>query len=175
MVELKSLRILLVTARPHVATILRQVLGIAGILDIAQTADGAAAIDQLRTCHFDAVFCDEACALDTGSDFARSARTSEGVLDTMLPVFLVSGGPRRRDVEVARDQGYTDVLARPVSAATVLRKLRIAVERPRPFIVAPAFFGPDRRAQSRAGFHGGERRKRQPRKIRISNPEDTPV
>ncbi|HTQ15376.1 MAG TPA: response regulator [Rhizomicrobium sp.] len=170
MVEIKSLRILVVTARPHVAQVLRQVLGICGVTDIAVCAHGAAALDLLRHQVYDAVFCDQASSHDTGRDFAKDARTAEGVLDSMIPVFLVSGGPRRRDVEAARDRGYTDVIARPVSAATVLRKLNSALERPRPFIAAPDFFGPDRRSSSRGQFKGRERRARQPRKVRISPP-----
>jgi two-component system, chemotaxis family, chemotaxis protein CheY len=166
--DLKSLQILIVTAQPHVAQLLRQVLNVAGVTDIRTVADGRAAIDLLRTRYFDAVFCDDASSRDTGEDFGRAARKSTGLLDPMVPVFLVCSRPRRRDVESARDLGYTNVMTRPLSAATILRKLRLALERPRPFIVAPEFFGPDRRAQARAGFRGTERRKRQPRKVKIA-------
>jgi two-component system chemotaxis response regulator CheY len=166
--DLKSLQVLMVSARPHVAQVLRQVLTIAGVGDIALAADGRSAIAMLREKVFDAVFCDEASARDTGEDFGRAARRSDGLLDPMLPVFLVYGGPRRRDVEIARDQGYTDVLTRPISAATIMRKLRVAIARPRPFIVAPEFFGPDRRAEARGSFRGNERRKRQPRKMKVA-------
>jgi len=161
--DFKSLKVLIVSAKPHVAQILRQVLGIAGVGEIVTAADGSAAIEFLSNQIFDAVFCDDASA----SDFGAASRKSEGVLDPMLPVFLVCAGPRRRDVETARDQGYTDVLTRPVSAATIMRKLTLAVERPRPFIVAPDFYGPDRRAESRGQFRGNERRKRIPRKVKI--------
>ena len=163
--DLKSLHVLLVCAKPHVAQVMRQVLGIAGILDVELAADAPAAIERLRHECFDAVFCDEAVG---ESDFGRAARRSEGLLDPMLPIFLVYGGPRRRDVETARDLGYTDVLTRPVSATTIMRKLRLAVERPRPFIVAPEFFGPDRRAETRGHVRRNDRRKRQPKKIKIA-------
>ncbi|HEX3675659.1 MAG TPA: hypothetical protein VHU87_15415 [Rhizomicrobium sp.] len=162
------LQILLVTARPHVAMVLRQVLNIAGINDIHTVADARTAIDLLCTRYFDAVFCDDASSRDTSEDFGRAVRKSVGLLDPMVPVFLVCSRPRRRDVESARDLGYTNVMTRPVSAATILRKLRSALERPRPFIVAPEFFGPDRRAQGRGHFRGAERRKRQPRKVKIA-------
>ncbi len=123
----KTLRILLLTAKPHVAQVMRQVLGIAGISEIVSALDGAAAIELLRNRMFDAVYCDDTSSRDTGEDFAGAARRSEGVLHAMVPVFLVCSGPRRRDVEGARDRGYTDVLTRPISAATILRKLRAAV------------------------------------------------
>lgn len=175
MVEIKSLRILLVSAKPHVALVLRQVLTICGAVDITLAPDGFAALECLRMQVYDAVFCDDASSRDTGADFAHDARKAEGMRDSMLPVFLVCASPRRRDVEIARDRGYTDVLTRPVSAATILRKLRQAVERPRPFIVAPEFYGPDRRSLGRNGFRGNDRRKRQPRKVKVAAPMDDPV
>ena len=163
--ELKSLRVLLACAKPHVVAVLRQVLGIAGVQDVELAADARAAIELLRHQCFDAVFCDEAVA---GGDFGHAARRSDGLLDPMLPIFLIYAGPRRLDV-AARDLGYTDVLTRPVSATTIMRKLRLAVERPRPFIVAQEFFGPDRRAEARAHSRREDRRKRQPKKIKIAS------
>jgi len=165
--DLKSLHVLLVCAKPHVAQVLRQVLGIAGVQDIELAGDAQAAIKLL--CHqcFDAVLCDEAAA---GGDFGYAARRTPDLVDPMLPIFLVCAGPRRRDVETARDIGYTDVLTRPVSAKTIMRKLRLAVAKPRPFIAASDFFGPDRRTGARSHFRGSDRRKRQPRKVKLAAP-----
>jgi CheY-like chemotaxis protein len=171
--DFKSLKVLIVSAKPHVVQILRQVLGIAGVVEIVAVTDGRSAIGLLTHQFFDAVFCDEAVSRDTGQDFGTAARRSEGLVDSMVPVFLVCAGPRRRDIETARDQGYTNVLARPISAATVARKLRLALERPRPFIVAPAFFGPDRRSEARGQFRGEDRRKRAPRKVKIAAAVET--
>ena len=90
----------------------------------------------------------------------------------MLPIFLICSSPVRRQVESARDDGVTDVLVRPVSAATIIRKLRIATLAPRPFILADDFFGPDRRGRGRRPFAGLERRKRAPKKLSVS-PDET--
>jgi CheY-like chemotaxis protein len=169
--DLKSLRVLVVTAKPHVAELLRQVLAIAGVSDMVVSPNGPDAIARLAAEMFDAVFRDDAAARDTGGDFGHAARRGDGVLDPMLPIFLVCAGPRRRDVEAARDLGYTDVLTRPVSAATITRKLTQAVTRPRPFIVATEFFGPDRRSETRAAFRGKDRRKRQPKKMKVARSE----
>src|ERR1700742_2528568 len=97
--DFKSLKVLIVSAKPHVAQVLRQVLGIAGVTDIVTVADGNTALELLSNQVFDAAFCDDAAANDTGGDFGTAARKSDGVLDSMLPVFLVCAGARRRDVE----------------------------------------------------------------------------
>jgi two-component system, chemotaxis family, chemotaxis protein CheY len=165
--DLRNLRVLVVSAKPHVVQLLRQVLGIAGVTDIEVAEDGPAAIALLRQQMFDAALCDEAAAQ---GDFGHDARRAPGLLDPMMPIFLVCAGPRRRDVERARDKGYTNVLTRPVSAATIARKLHLAVTRPRPFIVAPEFFGPDRRVEARSQARRNDRRKRQPKKIKVAAP-----
>jgi hypothetical protein len=84
----------------------------------------------------------------------------------MIPIFVVYGGARRRDVERSRDDGVTDVISRPMSPKTVAGKLRAALAAPRPFIAAPEFFGPDRRAKERP-WRGQDRRKLTPRKAKV--------
>ncbi len=162
-----DLRMVIVGGKTHAVQVMRQVLGIIGVRQIQAVADAAAAIDLLCHQSFSAVFCDETVLGAGGLDFGRAARRAKGLLNPMVPIFLVCGGPRRRDVEAARDAGFTDVLTRPVSAATIMRKLDLALGRPRPFIVASDFFGPDRRGGPRAWFRGEDRRTRQPRKVKV--------
>jgi hypothetical protein len=71
---------------------------------------------------------------------------------------------------MARDLGFTSVLTRPISAATVMRKLKLALDAPRPFIASTDFFGPDRRAPSRSGFGGPDRRTRKARQVKVGAP-----
>ncbi len=87
-----------------------------------------------------------------------AARRSRGVLDAMVPIFLICSSPKRRFVERVRDLGVTDVIVRPMSPNTAVRKLRVALEAPRPFIKVGDFFGPDRRAGQRPPFNGDDRR-----------------
>jgi len=57
----------------------------------------------------------------------------------------------------ARDAGVKEVLAKPLKAKLVLDRLFEIIERPRSFVVAPAYVGPDRRRRD-AGFDGADRR-----------------
>ena len=59
----------------------------------------------------------------------------------------------------------------PIAAATIIRKLRVAMLAPRAFILADGFFGPDRRGHGRAPFNGADRRKRRPKKLSVSAKE----
>jgi two-component system chemotaxis response regulator CheY len=169
--DIKRLEVLIVGGKPHAVTILRTAFGIIGLNKVSAITGSERAIQHLRDNAVDAVFCDEAADTIGGVPFPLAARRAEGVLNPMLPIFLVCGSPVRRQIETARDDGITDVLVRPVSAATIIRKLRIAVLAPRPFILADGFFGPDRRGQGRAPFSGADRRKRKPKKLSVSAKE----
>jgi DNA-binding response OmpR family regulator len=108
-----------------------------------------------------------------GMPFALAARRSKSIRNPLMPILAVFTRARQSDVESARDLGVNDVICRPMAPKTVMDKLQSALMAPRPFIAAPDFFGPDRRAAARAamGFRGRERRSRTPRKARIGRAE----
>ncbi len=168
--ELGALPVLIVGGRAHGVQILRQALHMAGVKGTRVVSRPEAAVQLLRSNRFQAVFCDPV-EFDAGA-FIVVARQTPGLLNPMIPIFLLCLRPRRRDIEAARDQGFTDVIARPLSAATVKRKLRSALTHPRAFIATSDFFGPDRRTRERV-WKGPDRRQRQPRKIKVAAPAET--
>jgi CheY-like chemotaxis protein len=163
--EFGSHRVLLLGAKTHNIQILRSVLALVGVGKIIYTQDQDAALHLLRMEHFNAVFCE----LDAEAQlaFVRAARRREGLLNPMIPIFLLQSQMRRRHLEKARDSGATDLLTVPISPRTVAGKLRAATKTPRPFIVDKEFFGPDRRARVRPGYIGPDRRKKPPKKTRV--------
>jgi PleD family two-component response regulator len=164
--DLAAARILVVGASGPAGSMLRTVLTAAGITHITLADEPRRALDMLCAEPFDAVFVEGSIQLDDTS-FALTARRNTMLLNPMIPIFAVFGGPRRRDVEMARDQGITDVICRPMSPKTVTEKLRAALRAPRPFIVAPEFFGPDRRAKERP-WRGQDRRVLTPKKTKVN-------
>jgi two-component system chemotaxis response regulator CheY len=160
-----ELRVLLVGCKGFGLTSLRTVLAAAGVTKIIAMEEPDRALEMLCTENFDAVFVEDDARLDD-RPFALSARRSKALLNPMIPVFAVYSRARKRDVETARDLGVHDVIARPISPKTIMEKLGAAIRAPRPFIAAPEFFGPDRRAKSRI-YRGEDRRVRAPRKTKI--------
>ncbi|OJT96824.1 MAG: hypothetical protein BGN82_07840 [Alphaproteobacteria bacterium 65-7] len=161
------MRVLLVGGKSHPMLLLRSVMHIAGITQVTHVEDSRRALELLTMDAFSAVFFEDGVAACDGLPFAIAARRKESMVNPMLPLFLLQERARRRDVEKARDAGATDVLTVPMSPATLMTKLKTAIQTPRPFIVAPEFFGPDRRGV-RGAFYGKERRVRQPRKTRVN-------
>ena len=162
--DFAALRVQIVGAKGHAGAMLRIVLTTAGVGHVVQIEDSRKALALLSSEHFDAIFVEET-HLD-GLNFARSARKRAALRNPLIPIFAVYSGPRRRDVERARDLGVTSVICRPISPKTVSDKLQSALLAPRPFIAAPDFFGPDRRAKGRS-WRGRDRRKNTPRKSKI--------
>ena len=163
--DLAAARVLMVGAKGHAGPTLRTVLTAAGITRVTAVDDPRRALDALCSERFAAAFVEGGTELD-GVSFAQAARRCPSLLNPMIPIFVVYGGARRRDVERSRDDGVTDVICRPMSPKTVSDKLRAALSAPRPFIAAPEFFGPDRRAKERP-WRGEDRRKRIPRKTKV--------
>lgn len=174
-VDIRKARVLLVCGRSQTVQVLRTTFGMLNLKAVVVMPTAAGALDALKIHPFTAVFCDGAIEDVDGMAFTLAARRLPGMLNPMIPIFTLASFPSRGDVERVRDEGVTDVLAQPVSAAVIVRKLRTALAHPRPFIAAPDFFGPDRRAGARKPFYGNERRSRQARKIRLPEPaQDRP-
>jgi CheY-like chemotaxis protein len=165
--DIRDLRVLIVGGRPANVQILRTAFGLIGLRHLFVFADSARAIEALRLQYFGAIFCDAAADPFDGMSFPLAARRAPGILNPMTPLFLVYTQARQRHVEQARDIGVTDVLTHPICAGTIANKLWSALLAPRPFIVAPDFFGPDRRIQRGMPYTGPERRKRIARKTRV--------
>ncbi|HEX4301464.1 MAG TPA: hypothetical protein VHZ78_01630 [Rhizomicrobium sp.] len=173
--DLRPLRILLVGGKPASVQVLRTAFGLLGIKQMSAVAESPRAIEALRNQIFDAIFCDAAAEPYKNMTFPVAARRSPGIINPMTPLFVIYTNARQRQVEQARDVGVTDVLTHPVSAATIARKLEAAIKAPRPFIAAPTFFGPDRRARRNALWSGEDRRKRIARKTKVTLAEASDI
>lgn len=165
--DFSQLRILVVGERSHAVTLLKSVLAMAGVGRVLHVEDSGRAVELLSMETVHAVYCDHRAAPVDGMALPLAVRRASSVLNPMLPVFVMQTRARRRDVEGARDIGATDVLTTPLSPRTLTSKLQTALKAPRPFIAAPEFFGPDRRAKTRAPWWGADRRSRTPRKARL--------
>ncbi|MGH7226313.1 MAG: hypothetical protein ACRELF_24115, partial [Gemmataceae bacterium] len=93
--------------------------------------------------------------------------------DVTVPVVLISAGTEASRIMAARDAGMNDVIAKPVSALTIERKLRALLAAPEPFVTAKTFVGPDRRHNQAARRQFGERPSEQDRRAR--KPRFAPV
>ena len=137
-----------------------------GILDVVTELDGASAIERLKLSltdpiaasmgTVDLIISDYVMPGVDGNLFLRWVRAGNNVPDRFVPFLMVSGAADKFVVEQARDSGMTEFLAKPFSAQTVADHLLKIINYPRQFVLAPGYFGPDRR---RAVMHSDVERR----------------
>ncbi len=93
-----------------------------------------------------------------GISFTRQVRNDPKSPNQFVPVILMTGFTEKRRVLQARNSGVTEFLVKPFNARDLYRRLVQVIERPRQFVRAPDFFGPDRRRKKDKPYAGPYRR-----------------
>lgn len=155
--DLSNLRILLVDDNEQVRLLVRQILKTFGIRQVVQCRDGADAIETLRHEPLDVIITDWLMKPVDGLEMTRILRTAEDSPAPAIPIILMSGHADRSMILKARDTGVTEILVKPITPQTLYNHLKAVVEKPRTFVQAPRYAGPDRRRRV-AGFDGQGRR-----------------
>ncbi|MGF7175321.1 response regulator [Azospirillum doebereinerae] len=156
--KLGLLSVLVVEDSAFIRTVLTATLRAIGVGTVHAVTSGAAAIRFFEgrragrppgaapsAAPVDLVISDLVMPEVDGLMLLRWLRASPRSPDKFLPVLMLSGAADRQYVEQARDLGATDFIAKPFSAQTIASRLLFAVARPRRFVLAAGYFGPDRR------------------------------
>ena len=130
--------------------ILSTLLGAFGVRDVAVAGDSSAGIAAAFAQRPDIVLMDWGLPRREAFEVVANLR-GESSLDPAVPIIGLSGHVREADVTTARDAGVTDFLAKPISADTLHQRIVSVLVRPREFVSAPAYRGPDRRRLPRDG------------------------
>jgi len=131
---------------------------------IFEAVDGTEAMLAVKSFKPDIIITDWMMGPVDGMDFVRWLRDSKDCPAPFTPVIMVSAFSHLKSVMQARDAGINEFLAKPISAKSLLARIQAVIDKPRQYIRAEAYFGPDRR---RRGLpHRGQNRR--------DEPEDTP-
>ena len=141
----RDMKILLVDDNPHMRTIISAILKGLGVRDMLEAPDGRRALEVLRQWTPDVIFVDFLMQPMDGVDFTRAIRASTDKTVCFLPIIMLTGHAHRHRVAEARDAGVTEFMVKPITAKAVIDRLQAVIYRPRPFIKADPYFGPDRR------------------------------
>ncbi len=152
----ERLNIMIVDDNVSMRHLLKEILLAFGIVRIAECSDGKEALLHLKSFHADAIFADWMMEPMSGLELAKTIRTESD--RPYIPIIMLTGHTERHRVEEARDAGITEFLAKPISANSVYQRLQEIIQRPRSFIKAPGFAGPDRRRRPSDGADVVKRR-----------------
>jgi CheY-like chemotaxis protein len=158
MSALQSLHILLVDDNQHMRAITSAILQSAGVRNIREVADGAAALDAVRDHAVDLAIVDFNMFPLDGVEFTRLIRNSPDSANPYLPIIMMTGHSEKSRVYEARDAGVTEFVVKPITAKAVFDRIHAVIMRPRPFVKTGDYFGPDRRRTNAPNFKGPFRR-----------------
>lgn len=144
-----AIDVLVVDDLPHTRQLMRGLLRHLGVQRVNEAADVAEALDIIRLTPPDIVFTDWDMPGGSGLDLVRAIRTGADTPNPTLPVILLTAHGRPDYVQAGRDAGATDFLVKPIAPAKVRDRILDVVARPRGFVCAPGYRGPDRRRAER--------------------------
>jgi len=159
-IDLREVKFLVVDdsafSRSIVMTILRA-LG-AEVDHIYQATDGRDALKALDVRCPDIAIVDYKMEPMDGIALTKTIRRNFEPPVQTLPIIMLSAFTAADLVANARDAGVTEYVSKPISIEALYLRIEEAVCRPRQFVIAETFCGPDRRRRGDETYAGPERR-----------------
>lgn len=149
---------LIVDDNAHMRSILITLLHAVGVEEIRQASDGAAALALLTRWQPNFMVIDQHMQPISGTDFARQLRADHKNPCTDVPIIMLTAHTERAIVEMARDAGIDEILAKPISAKALMQRLNAITNERRTFVRAENYVGPDRRRRRDPHYRGPLRR-----------------
>lgn len=149
--DLSSLSVLVVEPNELTRRMLSDVLLAFGCNEVTAVGDPVSARTFLHDrSSYDLMLTELDFGDDDGAALIRDIRQHPARSVSMLPVIALTLDARIDRVALARDSGATELLPKPIHAATLYDRIVSLIEKPRPFVhVTGRYFGPDRRSTAR--------------------------
>lgn len=144
-----ALEILIVDDIANTRQILRAILRHLGFVRVTEASSTTEALEIIKEIGPDLVFTDWDMPGASGLDLIRIVRSHPESPDPTLPIILLTAHGDRQYVKAGRDAGATDFLVKPLAPARIRDRILDVVSRPRGFVSAPGYKGPDRRRLDR--------------------------
>lgn len=150
-------RVLIIDPNPAAARLLADLLRGMSARDIYFEADERRALESCREFDPTLIFVERGGPRLDGESFTRKLRRSTMVA-RKAPVIMVTGEATATTIKGARDSGVHEFLRKPFTVADLLRRIEAVSGRPRDWIEAVGYVGPDRRRFNSAEYFGPEKR-----------------
>ncbi len=156
-IDFSKVRFLIVDNNTLALQMIEDILRMLGTTSIRRASDSAKAKAALREGDTDVVITERELEPETGIQLVDYIRHSSESLDRLLPVIMLTARSESEYVTEARDKGVTEFLGKPFNVDSLYRRIASVIARPRAFVNAPEYFGPDRRRRQQA-YTGPNRR-----------------
>lgn len=152
-----KLRVVVIDDNEHMRILLHSMLTAFGIRTVVGASNGKSGFTIVQSVRPDFVVTDFAMHPVDGVELVKMIRSLPGPM-SYLPIIMCTGHGERHYIERARDSGITEFLSKPVTARDLYVRIMEVIERPRQFVKAPTFIGPDRRRKKMPFWQTPKRR-----------------
>ena len=158
MQNLDRFSILLAEDDHFLSNLLKQVLQSLGFKNVTVASNGRVALEKSLDRSFQIIITDWEMKPMSGIEFVKNLRTFVPAPNRYAPVLMFTGRTSVEDVKTARDIGVNEFLAKPFTAAELSKRMLLAIQQPRQFVVSSHYVGPDRRRKTAAPPDGKKKR-----------------
>ena len=154
--QFKNLTVLVVDSQPAIVELIHGVLHLFGVRHILTRTDGKSGLKAFQQIGPDLLIIDWDLDNLNGLEFTKMIR--QGEVNPFVPIVFMTAFSSQNRVKQARDCGITEFLRKPFTADSLYKRIEEIIERPRKFVKAPGYFGPDRRRKRIGGYKGPDKR-----------------
>jgi CheY-like chemotaxis protein len=151
-------RVLIVDPNPAAARLLSDLLKGFGSRDVAVESDEARVIDLAREMEPGLILTERAGPRLDGEALARRIRRSS-LACRRVPIIMVTAEATASSIKGARDAGVHEFLRKPFTSGDLFRRVENLATKPRDWVEAVGYIGPDRRRFNSDDYAGPGKRK----------------
>lgn len=168
--DLRKLHILVVEDLYPMRELLADIVRTMGVGTVTCAADGSEGYQVYLDEKPDIIITDWQMPHMDGIEMVKKIRQDRASHNRTIPIVMITGFNAKNRITTARDNGVTEFLIKPFTASDIARRITHIITKPRDFVFAPGFVGPDRRRKETEGFSGQSNRQQEtPNKIKPKN------
>ncbi len=156
--KFEKAKILLVDDMPAMLNLMKSILNTFGFREIELAQNGKEAFNKAKIFDPDLIITDWMMDEMDGIELTKKIRKDPISANPYVPIIIMTGFSAKPRVVTARDKGTTEFLVKPFTSRDLYNKIVQVIERPRQFIDAEDFFGPDRRRKIIKDYTGPKKR-----------------
>ncbi len=153
---LGTLHVLVADRNDRTAALVRRILFSFGFRNMHIVTSGAEALKLLASEKFDLIITELEMSPVDGIELVRAIRSAQEDkrIRRDIPIIMLTAHTEINNVELARDTGITEFLAKPFSAKTISTRIIQIIDNPRAFVESPSYTGPCRRRRTNDMLNG---------------------
>ncbi|MBS4044929.1 MAG: response regulator [Alphaproteobacteria bacterium] len=153
-VDYSRLKILVVEDHEPTRIFLKEVLAASGTSHLRMVADVKSALPLLKDKLLDLLICDLNLGEINGQSLIRAVRLNPNFTNRYMPIIVLTGDSKAETVRELINLGINKFVSKPTTAQSLIEAVRTVLERPKAFVTAKDYFGPDRRNRQEPGISG---------------------